>query len=670
MDRIRSWPFLPVKQGAELSSNAIKSARKSWSSPVSTAVTPSRCKRAHLFHHGNYSLENSSEFSHSLDVFPDSEDLTPTAVSLSVKAPLPLPQRRQTEPFSLLAPESSRLAPRTHSSRRTLDPYPYLHRQASNDLKRDYTLKEALEILPNELHEGSHHFLDSVTGRITPSCKRHRQEKASPDTEIFRDRFDENLHLRDRFYSQKPRQDKTLQRPNVQCESNARHPTSNLITKFARPRSWFRSIFFKHSTESREGGEFVTIGHPFNPRHFRGNVLQSRNLKQMDPWNQSPLFEEMSRVEQDPHLVVPALVRKLSVTGSFGPTLAESIEEVILNSMSPGNTTPLASRRNSHQLVSNALASPLPNPQTNRTVRFHDLGRHRARPNLRIQIPPSPQYRSSAHRYPPARRSRSPPPRPASSSPEHQPDIHLSLRGGCLPISKSRNPAPHRRSDPSDRPASNVCIPPGIWYLAGGRPILSDKPGKPRYHGQPKPTRRFKNRRGLEEVDISRQRVPDAKSCEPLAFGHLRNWKRKSRPADQHNPRTGLMEPAYRSFGREFAYSASRGKVCSSRPRRKDGVGADCDGHRQGMYGQADEPMVDDHGMDGPADKPMLDDHGRGEGMERDDPDQGLRAGTGAARSELEYDMSGGLGMDGNATDAGDHAPEHGNGEHPAVNPA
>jgi hypothetical protein len=74
--------------------------------------------------------------------------------------------------------------------------------------------------------------------------------------------------------------------------------------------------------------------------------------------------------------------------------------------------------------------------------------------------------------------------------------------------------------------------------------------------------------------------------------------------------------------------------------------------------------------MDGPADEPMFDDHGRGEGMDRDDPDQGLGAGTGAARSELEYDMSGGLGMDGNAPDAGDHAPEHGNGEHPAANPA
>jgi hypothetical protein len=655
MDRIHSWPFLPVEQEVELSSNAIKSARKSWNSPIPTAATPSRCARGHLSHHGNCSSENSSELPDSLDVFPESEDPTPTAVSLSVKAPLPLPQRRQTEPFPLLAPESSRLAPRTHSSSPTLDPYTYLHRQASNDLKRDYTLKEALEVLPNELHESGHHFvLDSVTGRFTPSCKRHRHEKASPDTGIVRDGFDENLHLQDRFYSQKPRQVKTLQRPNLQCESNARHPTSNIITKFARPLGWFRSIIFKRSTESRDSGEFVTIGHPFHPRHFRGSVLESQNLKQTDPWNQSPLFEEMSRLEQDPHLVVPALVRKLSVTGSFGPTLAESIEEVILNPMSAGNTKPLPSRRNSHQLISNALVSPFPNPQTNRTVRFHEPGRRRARPNLRIQIPPSPQYRSSAHRYHPARRPRSPPPPPASSSSEHQPDTHLSLRGGCLPISKSRNPAPHRRIDPSDRPANNVCIPPGLWYLAGGRPILSDKPGKPRYHGQPKPKRRFKNRRGLEEVDISRQRVPDAKPGEPLTFGHLRDWKRKSRPADQLNPRTGLMEPAYRSFGREFAYSASRGTLWLLRPRRKDGVSADCDGQRQGMDGQADEPMFDDHG--------------KGGGMDRDDPDQGLGAGTGAARSEPESDMSGRLRMDGNATDAGDHTPEHDNGEHPAAN--
>jgi hypothetical protein len=106
------------------------------------------------------------------------------------------------------------------------------------------------------------------------------------------------------------------------------------------------------------------------------------------------------------------------------------------------------------------------------------------------------------------------------------------------------------------------------------------------------------------------------------------------------------------------------------RPRRKDGAGADYDGHRQGMDVQADEPMFDDHGMDGPVDEPMFDDHGKGEGMDRDDPDQGLGAGTGAARSEPEYDMSGGLGMDGNAADAGDHAAEYGYGEHPASHPA
>jgi len=126
--------------------------------------------------------------------------------------------------------------------------------------------------------------------------------------------------------------------------------------------------------------------------------------------------------------------------------------------------------------------------------------------------------------------------------------------------------------------------------------VLKDKPGQPCYHGQPKPKWRFKNRRGLEEVDLSHHRVPNAEVCEPLKFGHLRKWK-QSRPAGHFNLQTGHMEPVYRPFWREFTYSASRGKVGSKRPRPQHGAEEAYYSHEQGMAGGAPEHMYAGRGM-------------------------------------------------------------------------
>jgi hypothetical protein len=182
---------------------------------------------------------------------------------------------------------------------------------------------------------------------------------------------------------------------------------------------------------------------------------------------------------------------------------------------------------------------------------------------------------------------------------------------------------------------NNVRVPPGLWYLAGGRPVLRDKPGQPCYHGQPKPRRRFKSRRGLDQVDNSRQRVPNAQPCEPLTFGHLRTWKQNSRPADRLNPQTGYMEPVYRPFWHEFAYSVSRGKFGTKRPRREPGVEQPYYAHGQGMAGggdNANSSRPTDIGQDG---------------MGRGEPDPAMGMGTG--RDDSQDDMSGGLSRDGAA---------------------
>ena len=97
------------------------------------------------------------------------------------------------------------------------------------------------------------------------------------------------------------------------------------------------------------------------------------------------------------------------------------------------------------------------------------------------------------------------------------------------------------------------------------------------------------------------------------------------------------MQSVPRPFWQEFAYSASRGKVRSGRPRRGQGYDAgyfepeqgmaddrgldDAAGYPmddgQGTDGAGDFPRYDDQGMDGAADSPMDDHQGMGMGQDK-----------------------------------------------------
>lgn len=587
--RFHSWPFLPLKHEG-LSSNVANNVQSSWNLPGSIWASDDLPLHPLPTQEQSYISEESTELPGSPDVLPETESLIHTATSLSAKSPPPPLHRPQSLPCSLRQPECPKPAPRLGCSSPILQAHSDLgHYASSDDSRSDLTLKEALELLPNEPRQSRNQFsFESTTGRIFPSCHGTLQGKVSTGTASFDGGLTE-CELRSRFSRQKSCPRTILPEPHVQRDRTLNHPVKHFMAKLSRPLTWFSFKCPQRSSRPSEQEKLVEIGQPFNPRRSRVMNEGSQNLDLWEPLHQSPLhFPRVSTLDGDRR---PLNVRRLSITESFGPSLGESIDDTISSSRSC-SVRPLSSSADTRQRFPDALIPPFANRPTSQTVRFYEPERRRCPPSLRIQIPPSPPCLFSADAYHPSRSTPSPPPRRSSASPAQLPETHLSIRGGCLPISRTRHPpAPPRRIDPSRRPADNVRIPSGLWYLAGGRRVLSDTPGQPCYHGQPEPKRRFKQRRGLRELHTSRLRVPNAEPCEPLTFGHLRNWKQQSRPADRLDPHTGQMEPVYRRFWQEFAYSATRGKVRSMRPRREKGTGGDYYGHSQGMAGEAEEPV-------------------------------------------------------------------------------
>lgn len=348
--RTNSWPLLPTKFEAGVSANAINSARMTWNARYSRTAASMNYRPAAVIHQPSYISEKSTEFPGSPDVFLDIEDLSSVATSLREEAP-PLPPWPATRSSLYQASHLPELASRPDLSSRTGNVHPHLrHTARSDDLKRRYTLEEALEMLPNKpCGRNNGVSLDSITGRILPSYMKNRREKVPTDTKFIKEGLDEHGQPQTRFHSQKPRQTTTLEEPRLRHDRSTKRSAKNVITKVIRPITWFRSKMSKHSTRSTEPNEAIKIGQPFNPRHFRGSVAGFQDLNSSNATVQSQMnLSQMRFLERDADPVVSANITRLSITDSFGPTLAECINGAILKSESPDVTKPLSSTVSSY----------------------------------------------------------------------------------------------------------------------------------------------------------------------------------------------------------------------------------------------------------------------------------------------------------------------------------
>ena len=643
--RIHSWPFLPAKEAAGNSSTAVNNARRSWNSPLFIGNASSPSSRVEAAHERSYPSEKSTELPGSFDLYPEIQNPIHASTLLSEKAHTPISSSSQIRSLPSEAPGSFELASRPPRSSSLAYTHQHLrHRADSDDLHRQHTLKEALELPPTQTYDTSNdHDLDCATGRIVPLRLDFSEANESPGTGSVEKGRTEHDQLPNRFYCQEPSQNTDLQEAHRQGEKTDEHPARNFFQKLVRPLVWFHSLPSKSSASPKKSKKPIDISQPFDLRKFASSV-EPRHFDHSHLLSQPQTdLAQMSRLEEDLRPVVPPMLRKLSVTGSFGPSLAESIEEEILNHNLRNVTTSFWSGTDSFRPFLLSRGSSYPSLRATQSIRFHEPASY-GLPRLHVEIPSS-EYPASIYTYRPSRQPRSPPPEPASLAPEQSPDIGLSLRGGCLPASRVYEP-PRPRIHPSHKPADTAPVPPGLWYLAGGRPVLKDNPGKPCYHGQPKRKHRSNHPHGQAGVDISHQRIPNAESCQPLTFGYLRAWKQNSRPAPRMNPRTGMMEPGHRPFWREFAYSATGGNWASGRPRRRQGFGRDRYGHSHGQG----------MGINGGQGMGLGQDMGMGE----PEPGMGMNHGTGAGPAQPEYMMSGGLNPDPNP-DAG-YAAGHGAG--------
>ncbi len=330
--RIHSWPFLPCKRKAN-------SARTSSSSSVSIVNTCSCLPRAHVTHQESCLSEKYTELSGSPDFLPEIENFTHATTSVHKDASLLLPSTPQALHCLHKEPISPKLASRSHGSSQILHGHQCLrHRAGSYDLERDYTLNEALALLPNEPCGSNDGFVvNSTTGRIIPSCVETLQESLPADTAVFDDDTIEYDRPQSRFYSLQPCQNTILQDSPIQRDSKAKQAPGNFMAKLVRPVSWFQSKIFKHPTRPGEEEKSAEIRQPFTPRKFLGSVADSYTLNPSPPLDEPPLLHaQASRLERNTR---PATIRRLSITGSFGPTLAESIQEATLKPQSPSVVT-------------------------------------------------------------------------------------------------------------------------------------------------------------------------------------------------------------------------------------------------------------------------------------------------------------------------------------------
>lgn len=580
--RTHSWPFLPAIEAAGNPSEAVNSARKSWNAPVFIDTASSLPSRVEFAHKGSYPSEKSNEPPGSFDLYPEIPKPTHDSTYLAEKAHTPIPSSSQARSLSFEAPGSFELASRPPRSSSLAYTHRHLrHRADSDDLNRQYTLEEALELPPTQIYDtGNDYGLDCTIGRVVPLRLGFSEADESPGTEAVENGTVEHDQLANRFYCQEPSQNKNTQEARRQGENTGEHSARIFLKKLVKPLVSFHSIATKSSASPKMEKKPIDISQPFDLRKFASSV-EPRHFDHSHLLGQPQAhFAQMSRLEEDSGPVTSPPLRRLSVTESFGPSLAENIEEAILNHNPPSVTTSLWSGTDSFRPFLSSREPSYPSWRATQSIRFREPESY-GLPRLHVEIPSS-EYPASIYTYHPSRQPRSPLPEPASLSPEQSPEVDLSLRGGCLPASRIYE-SPRPRIHPSRRPADTAPVPPGLWYLAGGRPVFKDKPGKPCYHGQPKHKHRSNHPHGQAGVDISHQPIPNAEPCQPLTFGHLRTWKQNSRPAPQLNSRTGMMEPGHRSFWREFAYSASGGNWASGRPRRRQGFGRDRYGHSHGQ---------------------------------------------------------------------------------------
>ena len=623
-----SWPSSCSGNEVAVSLNGLRIVRTSQKSPSSITTAPSCPPQDYKTRQEDCFLENLTELPGSLDLSPEIPKCE-APILLSRYGPHSTPTKPQTQLFSRQAIEPPTPPSHNHVSAPVSHRLPFLCRQAaSEDLKQHITLKEALEVLPKEGFDSSEGYeVHASTGRITPSTSKPLRGEDSTDVAIV-----ERGRPPKRSYDQRTDGAPNLPEIQLRWDSNAKRFSAKFVTKLSQSLNRFQLRPHDSSARLDQHERSFKISPPFNLQPLRARVPDAQNVASLSEDLDWPLIQT-NCPERDPIQVSPTLPRRLSITHSFGPTLAESIEDAISKAESP-ILSAQSLRTTACSKVSGAQTCSLSTDPTSRRIRFQEPKQQRSRPGLRIQIPTSPSHRLSAYSRHQSTFPRSPPPRIPSPSWEQSPEAGASLRGGCLTTSKTRNQSTHRRIDPSHRPADDVLVPPALWYLAGGCHVFTDRLGQAFHHQQAEPRRRFKNKRGLAEVGSSHQSACNAEPCQPLTVGQLRAWKARSRPTDRVNSRTGHMEPVHRPFWQEFVYSVTRGEVGTMRPKRQHGAGGYYYSSNHGMAGGGEEHTLGGNGMDTGADT--------GRGM----PDLGLGMGmgNGTGRAEPEHEMSGGLG--------------------------
>lgn len=371
-ERFHSLPFLPAKcddsvddddnddDGDGDDRSATRGTLIPRGSPISTTVVSSCFSNDHAIRHGSYL---SAELSVSSDGFAAIQDLACSTTSLP----------REGDPLPSLKPQSRsfldhgscfpRLASHPHSSGTIPHMYSHLRHDADPyDLKRRCNLKEALELLPDELCDsGYQHAFNFSTSQIIPPGTRPRQDKVVKDREVSKYRVDGYGQLRSRFYSQKAFEGATSQKHHNKPGDNAIWPPRSSLHKLVRPLTWIHSKLLKRSLRPNPQEELPQTNQPVKIMGFGGSATGSRPLLPLHPpgLSSAPLAQS-NRLERDTQAVVYTKARRLSITGTFGSTLSESLE-AILDPQSSTINTPVSSRTNLSQPDPNALGSRFSN---------------------------------------------------------------------------------------------------------------------------------------------------------------------------------------------------------------------------------------------------------------------------------------------------------------------
>ena len=200
---------------------------------------------------------------------------------------------------------------------------PLAYDTAFDDPRRYYTMKEALEVLPDEDRKSSNGLrLDSSTGRITRS---RRQGKATIERDDDEHRGSEDDSLETCFYGPK------RSASTKASEKGLAKPTAkNLVTKLFNPITRFRFGSKEPSASASEQVQACNINCPFDPRPLRVRTAESQYIAQLNESNELDLLHSQGKnAERHVSHSRPTILRRLSITRSFGPALAECIEHAI-----------------------------------------------------------------------------------------------------------------------------------------------------------------------------------------------------------------------------------------------------------------------------------------------------------------------------------------------------